>query len=692
MKAENRMRTWFTPIFVVSFYARSAGNSGSRIWAAFFQVLFLALLLASPSALDAFSNPNHVEGSQVVSGDQPGNTPEKTLEPVSTAESYWSLYRWPVIALAFFLLFETLLIAGLLIDRKRRKTAATRKPVREDHRENEERFRSLVEQVKDYAIFSMDVRGNISTWNSGAERIYGYPAEEIIGRHFSIFYTKEDVETKKPLRTLEAALTQGQFKEEGWRVRKDSSRHWADVVITALKDEKRRPSGFSSVIRDITENLEAEEALNYRLAMEDLVTKISNSFINISAEEMDGEIERALVNVREFVGADRSYFCLLSDDEKAIRRVYESRSEGAGQQAENFGTLSLDSLPWVYGKLKRAETVSIVDITQLPAEAAAERELLESQSIQAMAAIPILLGKSLVGYFALNSARKEVKWRDEDIKLLNVVGEVFLNGLERRRAEEERLKMEADILEIRRKEMEARLKESETWAVIGRMAAGIAHDIRNPINYVSLALDHIARRRKSEQEEDPKVQRLFEGARSELTRVSEMVQDLLDYGRTQTQPLEVKNGSELLVKSFEEISRQHGSEKTRILVEETDKEFPIRVEPSLLVRALVNLFENGLQAAGPLGEIRAGIGYNPQDEKEIVFWIQDSGPGIPEEHLGKIFSPYFTTKKSGAGLGLPLVQKWVTEMEGKIQVHNAPEGGARFEISFPAAGPETAQG
>ncbi|MDD5207726.1 MAG: PAS domain S-box protein, partial [Desulfobacterales bacterium] len=633
MKAENRIRTRLTAGFEMSFYARSARSFGGRIRAAFFQALFLALLLAIPSALDAFSNDrNDVVRSQVASGG-PENTAEENMEAGSTAEyngrSHWALYRWPVVALAFFLLLETLLIAGLLIDRKKHKTAAERRPGRKDDRENEERFRSLVEQVKDYAIFSMDVRGDVSTWNSGAERIYGYPAEKIIGRHFSIFYTKEDVEKKKPWRTLEAASTQGQFKEEGWRVRKDGSRHWADVVITALREESRGLNGFSSVIRDITENLEAEEALNYRLAMEDLVTKISNSFINIPADEMDEEIERALVNVREFVGADRSYFCLLLDDEKTIRRVYESRSEGAGQQAENFGTLSLDSLPWVYGKLKRAETVSIVDITQLPAEAAAERELLESQSIQAMAAIPILLGKSLVGYFALNSARKEVKWRDEDIKLLNVVGEVFLNGLERRRAEEERLKMEADILEIRRKEMEARLKESETWAVIGRMAAGIAHDIRNPINYVSLALDHIARRRKSEQEEDPKVQRLFEGARSELIRASEMVQDLLDYGRTQTQPLEVKNGSELLVKSFEEISRQHGSEKTRILLEETDKEFPIRVEPGLFVRALVNLFENGLQAAGPLGEIRAGIGYNPQDEKEIVFWIQDSGPGIP---------------------------------------------------------------
>ena len=182
--------------------------------------------------------------------------------------------------------------------------------------------------------------------------------------------------------------------------------------------------------------------------------------------------------------------------------------------------------------------------------------------------------------------------------------------------------------------------------------------------------------------------RLFEGAHSELMRVNEMVQDLLDYGRTQTPHLEVKNASEILVKSCEEISRRHASKGIRILSEETDKEFPIRVEPNLLVRALVNLLENALEAAGPRGEIRVGAGYHLQNRDEIVLWIQDSGPGIPEENLKKIFSPYFTTKKSGAGLGLALVQKWVIEMGGKIQVNNVPGGGARFELTFPAADSE----
>ena len=132
----------------------------------------------------------------------------------------------------------------------------------EDLRQSEERFRLLVEGVKDYAIFMLSPAGKILSWNLGAERIKGYRAEEIIGRHFSTFYTPEDIRGRKPERALKIAAAEGRFEDEGWRVRKDRSRFWANVVLTALFDAAGNLKGFSKVTRDITERKKAEEALS----------------------------------------------------------------------------------------------------------------------------------------------------------------------------------------------------------------------------------------------------------------------------------------------------------------------------------------------------------------------------------------------------------------------------------------------
>jgi formate hydrogenlyase transcriptional activator len=136
-----------------------------------------------------------------------------------------------------------------------------RKRAEEALRQSEEHFRLLVAGVKDYEIVMLDPQGRVTSWNSGAERIKGYRAEEIIGQHVSKFYTAEDVERGKPEHELKMAAAEGRFEDEGWRVRKDGSRFWANVIVTALKDEAGGLRGFAKVTRDFTERKRAEEAL-----------------------------------------------------------------------------------------------------------------------------------------------------------------------------------------------------------------------------------------------------------------------------------------------------------------------------------------------------------------------------------------------------------------------------------------------
>jgi PAS domain S-box-containing protein len=159
-----------------------------------------------------------------------------------------------------------------------------RKVAEQTRRAEAERFRVFVESVRDYAIFMLDPEGNVETWNTGAQRIKGYGAEEIIGRHFSVFYPQEDVAAGKCDMELEVASREGRFEDEGWRVRSDGSRFWANVVITALHDSTGKLTGFGKVTRDLTERRNAELS---RLAVEERFRRLIESVKDYAIFSLD---------------------------------------------------------------------------------------------------------------------------------------------------------------------------------------------------------------------------------------------------------------------------------------------------------------------------------------------------------------------------------------------------------------------
>ncbi|HZT82323.1 MAG TPA: PAS domain S-box protein, partial [Gemmataceae bacterium] len=155
-----------------------------------------------------------------------------------------------------------------------------RKQAEEKLRLSEQRFRLMVESVKDYAIFMLDPQGRVATWNPGAERIKGYKADEIIGQHFSRFYPPEAVARGWPDEELRRATADGRIEDEGWRVKKDGSRFWANVVITAVRDESGALRGFTKVTRDLTERKQAEENAR-RLVQEEAARKAAEEYAQV---------------------------------------------------------------------------------------------------------------------------------------------------------------------------------------------------------------------------------------------------------------------------------------------------------------------------------------------------------------------------------------------------------------------------
>ena len=162
----------------------------------------------------------------------------------------------------------------------------TRKKAEEALRQSEERFRLLVSEVTDYAILMLDPEGCIASWNAGAERIKGYQSQEIVGQHFSRFYAPEDAARGKPAHGLEVASREGRFGEEGWRVRKDGSRFWANVVITALRDATGRLRGFAKITRDITEHRRAQELIVHAKEEAERASKFKDQFLSTMSHEL----------------------------------------------------------------------------------------------------------------------------------------------------------------------------------------------------------------------------------------------------------------------------------------------------------------------------------------------------------------------------------------------------------------------
>lgn len=272
-------------------------------------------------------------------------------------------------------------------------SGASPRRTREILRESEERFRLLVEGVRDYAIFMLDAGGHVSTWNTGARRIKGYESSEIIGEHFSVFYTREDKRRGHPEEVLRLAAADGQFEEVGLRVRKDGSTFWANVVITALRDGAGNLRGFAKVTRDITERKEAEEQerllVREQAAREratDILESISDAFYTVDKEwrftYVNGKAEELWGRSREeLLGKNVWEEFPEAVDAEAYRQI---RSAMEGGVTTEFETRLSRRGAWVAGRAypsREGISVYFRDITERKRAEEAQRFLVQASAV-----------------------------------------------------------------------------------------------------------------------------------------------------------------------------------------------------------------------------------------------------------------------------------------------------------------------
>jgi PAS domain S-box-containing protein len=294
--------------------------------------------------------------------------------------------------------------------------------------QTDDTFRLLVDSVKDYAIFLLTPEGKVATWNQGAERIKGYGAKEIIGTHFSRFYPREAVESKWPDRELEIAAKEGRYSDEGLRVRKDGSTFWANVVITALRNDAGNLQGFSKVTRDLTERRELEE--RSRELNKELRTRVSQLV------ESQRQVELRTLELQKLSGE------LLHVQDNERRRISRTLHDELGQELAAL-KIELD----VQGDKKLDPAIEIV-----------ERALSKVRNLSYLLHPPLLdesgLLPALHWYFDGFKKRSELRIafdakpvifprlpRDLEIAIFRVIQEALTNTYRHSGSEDARIEM-----------------------------------------------------------------------------------------------------------------------------------------------------------------------------------------------------------------------------------------------------------
>jgi PAS domain S-box-containing protein len=496
--------------------------------------------------------------------------------------------------------------------------------------ESERRFRLLVEGVIDYAIYMLDANGTVTNWNQGAERIKGYSAQDIVGRHFSQFYTPEERATGLPARALERARAEGRYEAEGWRLRKDGSRFWASVVIDPIYDEEGRLLGFAKITRDVSQKRAAEEALaeserQFRLLVSGIVDYAlymldPNGIVtnwNAGAQKAKGYTAEEIVGQhfsRFYTDADRAAGVPMRALQTAVE---QGRYEAEGWRVRKDGTLFWASV--------------VLDAVH-----------------------------------------------DDDGRLVGFA-KITRDITERRNAQ----------LELQR--AQEQLAQAQKMEAIGKLTGGVAHDFNNLLMVVSGQAQLLRKRL----EDDPRALRALDAIETSAKRGEELTRHLLAFARRQRlQPASVSLSEG--VSGLRELLATSLPAGVSLTISIADDIWPVTVDPSELELALINLAVNARDAMPNGGEltIRAEnmtLSGGADDEglagDFVALSVTDSGSGIPPDILPRVFEPFFTTKEvnKGTGLGLSQVYGFAEQSGGRVRVTSELGLGASFVIYLPRA-------
>jgi PAS domain S-box-containing protein len=517
-------------------------------------------------------------------------------------------------------------------------------------RRAEERFHDLVEAVTDYAIFMLDPDGSVATWNAGARRIKGYTDQEIVGQHFSVFYPPDDRAAGKPDRVLKTVANQGHYEEAGWRVRKDGSLFWANVVITALRDEDGALIGFAKVTRDLTERRAAEEKLreseerfrllvdnisDYALCMLDVEGRVTTW--NRGAERMKG------YTAEEIIGRDFALFFPTEEVERGKPALELAIARAQGRFEEEAWRLRRDGTQFWANVIVTpvigadGELIGFAEITRdLTRERQAEaleRSLIEEQAARV----------------AAEQSERQIRESEQKSQLLTA------------RAEEAN-----------------RIKDE--------FLATVSHELRTPLNAIvgwAVLLRELPH--------DAQTARGLEVIHRNALAQARIIEDILDVSRIITGKLRLDlkpTNLNSIVNDAIEVVRPSADGK-RISIQFVDHpDFAAVVGDQERLRQVVwNLLSNAVKFTDEGGKVEVSV---EQLDSKLSIAVKDTGVGIEPEFLPYVFERFkqadssTTRRYAGIGLGLAIVRHIVDLHGGHAEASSEGAGkGSEFRVVIP---------
>jgi PAS domain S-box-containing protein len=569
---------------------------------------------------------------------------------------------------------------------KLEREISTRSHIEKSLRESEERYRHITNTITDY-IYTVYLQNNIpvkTIHGPACIAITGYSNEEFNLNSY-LWLQMVSEEDRRIVKDYATNILSGTNVKpvEHRIIHKDGSVRWIRNTPVLHYDRSGNLLSYDGLIQDITERKQAEEALHDRLAMEELATIISSYFINLPFPEVDLEITCALQSIGEFVGVDRCFISLYSSDLKKIDRTYEWCNKDVKPRTN---IMFLEPIFWGTEKLKRSEHLYIPSVSALSEEKSIEKSLWQSSGIKSVLGIPLILSDTQTGYFGLYSEKSEKIWKEEDIKLLKMVGEIFVHALERKQAEEElnkyRNRLEYLVAERTAELTKAtdQLVRSERLAATGQLAASIAHEINSPLQAITVLLSNL----KNKYKDDYYLSENIEILKDAFSSIRDTVKNLLDLNRPGNEKKQPVNINKIIENTISLLKSYLKKSCVKITLNLSEKIPVITASPQQIGQVFVNLINNAIEATGNSLNKNEILIETDFEKEQIIIKVRDKGPGIQEDELKHIFDPFYTRKKvMGMGVGLTICHGIIEEHKGTIEARNAEGGGAEFIISLP---------
>jgi len=605
-------------------------------------------------------------------------------------------------------------------------------------------FRIFIETVRDYALFMLDPTGRVLTWNTGAEAIKGYKAEEIIGKHFSVFYPREAIDIGLPAHELVVAEREGRFEDEGWRLRKDGSRFWANVVITALRGSNGELTGYAKVTRDLTERRRHEESLRVNeMRFRTLVESVRDYAIfmldpdgdvgtwNAGAQQIHG------YHAREIVGSHFSR--LLAPDggefERAAREldvaVREGRFQEEGWRRRKsgetfFANVVITAIRDEKGTLLGFSTITR-DLTErlrheAAFRAAEERFRLLVESVVDYAIVTLdedgLItswnsgAERMSGYRQIDILGRHFSrlYPPEDVRA-NKPWQQLSQARERGRVNEESWRIRHDGTQFWAHNVIASLPETagqrrsyylltqdlsqrrhaenlaDTAQRMHEFIAMLAHELRNPLAPIRNAVALMGRRGLA----DPLVESMRQTIDRQSLNLTRVVDELLDVNRVarghlaiERQPIDLRD---VLARAVETSRPLIDARSHRLHLAVADQPIECYGDPMRLGQVIVNILNNAAKYTADGGDI--WLSAECVDSRAEIR-VRDNGRGIERGAIDRVFDlfmqvdPAAGSALGGLGVGLALVRR-IVELHGG-SVHAQSDGrdkGSEFIVRLP---------